>query len=296
MPLFGPNIKRLKKKGDIEGLIQALDNNNEAGEAAFNALVQIGEPAVSKIIDALGHSERWSRNKAIQILGKIGSDQAKEALLMLLDDDDSDIREEAVQSLGAFQDKKLTDLFVQALKDDQDWRVRNKAALALDKLSWEPISEQDKVYYGIATEVWEELELFGETAVEPLIEALDLNYVHNDAALTLGKIRSTKAISPLIRKLGKELELNFKTGLHRHQINIMYYPAMALNMIGEPAIPHLIKALSSEHIPTRAGAEMTLFSLGDRAIPSLTKALDDENEIIRESSAELLQKIKKEAD
>lgn len=296
MPLFGPNIKKMKKKGNIEGIIKALDYNKEVGEAASNALVQMGEPAVSKIIDALDQSEKSVRTKAIQILGKIGSGQAKEALLMLLDDDDDGVREEIVQSLGTFQDEKLTGHFVQALKD-QDWRVRNKAALALDKLSWEPISDQDKVYYGIATEMWKELELWGETSVEPLIEALDLNYVHNDAALTLGKIGSTKAISPLIRMLGREVERNIEFGMFTsNDYNVMIVSAMALNMIGEPAIPHLIQALSSEHLPTRAGAEMALFSLGDRAITPLTKALDDENDIIRETSAELLKKIKKEAD
>ena len=205
MPLFGQNVKRLKKKGNIIGLIKALEN--------------------------------------------------------------------------------------------PDWNVRNDAALALDELSWEPSSNKERVYYGIAKKMWEEVKSLGEIAIEPLIEALALNIIHNDAAFTLGKIGDPRAIPALIQMLGKEMERS--SGLLAvpgFQASVMIYAATALNMIGKPAIGPLVQALGSEHKPTQAGAALTLSGMGEQAVAPLSQALDDENQIIRESAAKLIEKIKTDGD
>ena len=90
MPLFGPNVKRLMKKGDVNGLIKALVNNkSEVEQAASAALVEIGASAVPNIIDALKQPDKNLRIEAAKILGKIGSIQAKEALINSLEDEDS---------------------------------------------------------------------------------------------------------------------------------------------------------------------------------------------------------------
>ena len=55
MALFGPNVEKLKAKGDIKGLIKLLNYTKDERVlfSAMQALVDIGEPAVEPLIAAL---------------------------------------------------------------------------------------------------------------------------------------------------------------------------------------------------------------------------------------------------
>jgi len=71
-------------------------------EAAADALGRIGSAAVPTLIDALHSPDRAVRIKAIEVLGRMGSD-AKDAvpqLVKLLDDPDEAVRKSASRTLG----------------------------------------------------------------------------------------------------------------------------------------------------------------------------------------------------
>lgn len=262
MSLFKPNIGKMKAKGDIPGLEKALGHKEQKIRSeAMEALVETGEPAVESLTETLQHADRDLREQAARTLGKIGSAQAKESLVRALRDEDSGVRQEAVQ--------------------------------ALDQLSWVPRHATERAYYWIAKKEWAALAGLGEAAVEPLIEALDFNEVHNDAALTLGRIGDPRAIDPLIRAMRKEMEVAaLAVGLAQSLgANLMVSTATALTRLGEPAIEPLIQALGEEDVHTRSGAILALAGMGESAIGPLTRASGSSNELVRTSAAQALEQI-----
>lgn len=287
MPLFGPNIKKLKSKGDIDGLIEALENHKVVG-AAKDALIEIGEPTVPMLAAAMQTMDGYDKKRALGILSEIGSSSAKEVLASMLDDEDSFVREAAVEFLTPLKDAALTEPLIKLLKDPSR-DVRNKAALALGALSWEPANDEERILSYIALEEWGLLTSVGEPAVEPLIEALDVYSISSlDAALTLVKIGGERAVQPLIAMLGREMELNLNLFSGGPALNILVVSATALNMVGEPAIAPLIEELASDDLPTRAGAAFVLKGMGELAREQLQEALDNGNQLIREPVKELI--------
>ena len=73
MPLFGPpEVAKLKAKGNVKGLIKALGY----------------------------YKDRYVRGSAAVALGQIGDARAVEPLIVALYDNNKDLREAAVESLG----------------------------------------------------------------------------------------------------------------------------------------------------------------------------------------------------
>ena len=103
MRLFKPNIRKLKAKKDIEGLIKALDDSDED-----------------------------VRLKAVEALGKIGDARAVEGLIKALDDD-IDVRREAVKALGEIGDPRAFDALSE-LVHDESRDVREAARDALRRI------------------------------------------------------------------------------------------------------------------------------------------------------------------
>ena len=75
MPLFGPNLDRLRDNGDVAGLAALLRNNKEA--TRFGAALRLGElrdpRGVEPLIDALGDDAENVRHAAWAALVKIGA-------------------------------------------------------------------------------------------------------------------------------------------------------------------------------------------------------------------------------
>ncbi len=192
----------LGKIGDtraVEHLFQALKDDKDwdvRGKAA-EALGEIGEPAVEPLIQALKDEDSGVREKAAVALGKMGwkpgddterayylvamqkwselpelGEPAVEPLIQALKDGYSDVRERAAWALVKIGEPAVEPL-IQALKDE-DSDVRWRAAWALDEMGWEPRDDTEKVYYLIVKQEW--LPELGESAVEPLIQALKDKY------------------------------------------------------------------------------------------------------------------------
>ena len=118
MPLFGPpNVKKLMAKGNVEGLIKALDYEKDPSVRAVAAIAlgQIGGArAAEPLIAALKDKDNMVRWSAAEALGEIGDTRAVAPLITALEDWDTGARRAAVRALVAIyksgrlgaQDKK----------------------------------------------------------------------------------------------------------------------------------------------------------------------------------------------
>lgn len=246
MPLFGPpNVRKLKAKGNIKGLVQALnyqkdatvrkaaavaleqigderavkplidalrwagDGTGDVRAAAIEALAQLGSCAVEPLITVLGHHHS-PRREATNALVRLGS-YAVEPLVATLKSGGFLEREHAAEALGQIGDKRAVEPLITAFrKIVQDQRVREAAAKALGE--------------------------FGSSVVEPLIAALkdENRVVRKLAAEVLGHIGDERAVEPLIAAL-KPGQYHISSG----------HAVTALGQIGnkraiEPLLTHLM--------------------------------------------------------
>jgi len=302
--LFKPNVERLREKKDVKGLIKALRHEDVRKEAA-EALVNIGEPAVEPLIQALKDEYSDVREEAARALGRIGDKRAVEPLIQALKDN-IDVQRRAAWALRKIGEPAVEPL-IQALKDE-DWYVRWRAAWALDEMGWEPGDDTEKVYYLIAKQEWSELPELGEPAVEPLIQALKDEYsdVRWRAAWALDEMGwepgdDTEKVYYLIAKqewselpeLGEPAVEPLIQALKDEYSDVRESAAEALAKIGEPAVEPLIQALKKYiNSDVRMRAARALGKIGDkRAVEPLIQALKDEDWHVQEEAAEALGEI-----
>jgi len=167
----------------VDPLFKALkDEDSSVREEAKNALVKIGEQAVSKLVEALSSEDSEIRNISAWALGEIGGRRG----------------------ISFEAKKKMAEPLVNALRDD-DEDVRYSAALALDKLYFTPRNEEENAWYLVAKREWDKVTFVGTPAIEPLILALRSNNseVRWGATKALVKI-GTPSVDPLIKTLDDE--------------------------------------------------------------------------------------------
>jgi len=232
-----PNYRTLSVTGDkyseiVKPFLEAFKSQDDF------ALI-----ALEPLIKALGDKNEYTRYHAAIALGEIGDKRAVEPLIKALRDKDEvwDVRESAVYALGKIGDGAVEPLI--KFLGDEDWRVRSRAAIALDDIG-------DKL------------------AVEPLIKALEDEdwRAHKYAAEALVKIGDKRAVEPLIKTLGDKNSY------------VRIRAAQAIGKIGDKrAVEPLIKALSDDEPWVRGNAAEALGEIGDkRAVEPLIKALEDE--------------------
>lgn len=94
-------LGRLRDPRALEPLRMALyDTHFDVCQAAAQALAAFGPAALPVLLEALSHPEAWIRQQALIGLGKIQDPQIPPALLGLLDDENRDVRKQAIQALG----------------------------------------------------------------------------------------------------------------------------------------------------------------------------------------------------
>ena len=119
---------------EIDKLVQGLGSTRwEARRAASEALVNIGSPAISPLIDALKDNNPDVRWAAIRALGKLGDPSAVKPIIKALRDEDSGVRKTAAEALGKIGDARATVALIAAV-DDEDWSVRQAAVESLGKV------------------------------------------------------------------------------------------------------------------------------------------------------------------
>ena len=137
----------------------------------WDELVEIGEPIVEPLIQALNDESEDVRLRAAEALGKIGDTRAVEPLIQALKDKRVSVQMNTAEALGKMGDERAVKPLIQALKDEYD-SVRREAAETLGKMGWQPKDNFERAYYLFAKEEWDELVEIGEPAVESLIQAL----------------------------------------------------------------------------------------------------------------------------
>jgi HEAT repeat protein len=183
MSLFKPNIEKMEKKGDVRGLIKALQAT-DLSEKAILALGRIGDAeVVDPLVQILRDKDQLSiRETSAYALGEIGDPRAVEPLIEVLEIEGeiwhkevkipgfaSKLREAAARALGKIGNdeavKALIEAFIRALRQD-DYHAQGATAASLHHV--------------------------GKPAAEPLIRALkdeDENIQAGALGILVGMIR-----------------------------------------------------------------------------------------------------------
>ncbi|MCP4701480.1 MAG: HEAT repeat domain-containing protein, partial [Gammaproteobacteria bacterium] len=198
------------------------------------------------LLAALKDEDSAVRQSAVQALSVLGNSEALPNLTVTLKDEDSKVRNSAVQTLETLGNSDALPELITAVKDE-DSNVRNSAVQALKTLG-------------------------SQEALPALSDALkdqDKN-VRQSAAQALGALGSLKALPDLI------------TALKDQDENVRQSAAQALGALGSlEALPTLNAALKDQNLNVRNSAAQALGNLG--ALSALSAALKDPDWSVRSS-------------
>ena len=266
--LAAPRVRERLMRREVLASIEILRNRdlnyNDERRVARERLAQIGRPAVGPLIrcldfDAAAPYDYEMPFQAAEVLAEIGPD-AKAAipkLVPLLDDHSSEhvlagenLAMRCASTLGMIGEPALPAV-LDALKSP-DWRTRNAALWALKVMG-------PKAHSAIP-------------AVVALFRDPDAN-VRSAAVDALGGMgpETEKAIPDLVVLLG-DTETVPDSRPYRHATPDRA-AAHVLGLMGDPAVPHLEKALTSEDPAVREGAKRAFAWIEDAkkkraAVPS----------------------------
>jgi HEAT repeat protein len=177
-------LDHLGQEGGVEAVLPLLARCVELKKkwrlAIAETLAQIGEPAVSPLVEAgLTDSSKRVRRCAARALGLIGSaaDEAYDGLVAALDDESQGVRLRAIDALGQIADSRGAGPLV-ALFDDKDDAVREAALDALGEMGEAALEAVSEAYHTsdslrvrlAAVAAW--VAIGGGKAVEQLCAAL----------------------------------------------------------------------------------------------------------------------------
>ena len=111
--------------------------NDEFKDDATNALVELGEPSVSRLVKALQAKDEMVQKQAIMALGRIKSAEAIDPLIDMLTDKDWFTRLTAAAALEAIGDDRGRDA-IKPLMKDSDMVVRMRVERILAKWKKQP--------------------------------------------------------------------------------------------------------------------------------------------------------------
>ena len=250
--LFKPNLEKMERKRDVPGLIKVLGSpDEELREEALQILSRICEEEhLGPLTSALSDSYWRLRACAAEVLGCVGCDDAAEPLL-------------------------------NHLRDERP-EVCVKVAEALGKIEWTPRDDSDRVRFLLLKGSWVELADMRETAIEPMIEALEDpdKEVRSTAVRVIGRIGGRRALAALTGVLEAE-----------NDESIRLNAVLILSGMGEEAIDPLTLALSDPVWEVRDSAATTLANMGHAAYDPLLQALDSPHEYARSRAAKALGNI-----
>lgn len=165
-----PDIGHLNQAGDIPSLIRHLNHADPSVRwHAAEALGTCGEKAVPLLLEALQSRLVPVRLGAIEALGAIRDIRAVDPLLAIISHEALlEVRWAAVLALGEIGSPDAIPLLVPLLGDPNRY-LRYGAAIALDRLGWQPDNEADTAYLLIARQDWESVRHLGSAATRYLM-------------------------------------------------------------------------------------------------------------------------------
>ena len=226
-------IEDLKIKEAVPVLIEMLNTKKSRLKNALTiALGRIGD---SRSLDPLLKILKDDENvkvSAAKALGDLGCKEAIEPLIEILKDNDVEARGAAAISLGQLKDKKALGNLTESLEQDEDVNVRRLAAIAIGEIGdANPVAvlikKLEDQFMNVSTSAADALIKIGDPSIKPLIEVIEnrlaadalikigepaidelIKLLKDDsekrreiAAKCLGRIGSTRAVTPLVIEL-----------------------------------------------------------------------------------------------
>ncbi len=119
-----PNVQALKSENDITGLINALgydkgdaeSYDNDIRSDAYDALLEIGKPAVDALINAINNNNETIRDSAIRLLGEIKDERAIEPLATALGNEE--LKSNALYSICRIGSVEAIDILSNYMNED----------------------------------------------------------------------------------------------------------------------------------------------------------------------------------
>ena len=234
-----PDIPSMKEAKDTQGLIRLLSHPDlDTQWKAAQALGTLGGPALDDLIRELDHHDVSVRLGIIEALGEIGDAGAAPPLQGILPvDPSSEIRWAAALALGNLGGTGTIPSLMKAL-GDPDKYVRFGAATALERLAWEPGSDDEKALLLIARQEWPSLLSLGARATHPLLQATrDRDpAIRARAVDTLGELgdaRGAEACDLVLRDPDSEVRWRATLAFPRCGIPLMHLP---MGLVRRPRI------------------------------------------------------------
>lgn len=123
--------RALGKIGDtsaISPLINAyITGNDDIQKYVIKAMVDIGHPALPRLLENLKNNDLTLQKLSIIALGQIGAPDISKSLIQIVNSKNKDL---VIYSLGQLADTTSIDFLINSLKDP-DWQIRQKTAFAL---------------------------------------------------------------------------------------------------------------------------------------------------------------------
>ncbi len=173
----------------------------------IRVLGKIGEPAVEPLIDSLGSRDKEVTKLTIRILGDIKDSRSVKPLIALLDREDYNIRSHSCETLGKIADTSAFSDLSLRMKDSVEV-VRKSAAVALGRIKDQRaipylVQGMSDPHFSVRMTSANSLVQIGEPSVKSLLFLLDHaeEQTVNLAIELLGRLKSKKAVTPLMEKL-----------------------------------------------------------------------------------------------
>jgi len=280
-------LAQIKNTNAIKALVQAL-NYDSFYLYTSKALLDIGEPAMLILLEAIKDKNNISRHKIADTLGGYSDERVIASLIKTFEDEDSQLRSWVIYALTRFPDKQVSEKFIEIMQNDKDKQVRMFAALKLGErkdrtavealikmLEIEDVEERSKAILSLG--------MIGDIrAVEPIIQIMNSSHINfrRMAILSLGMIGDIRAVEPIIEMLKNKKE----------NASVQYEAIEALIRFGEvKAIEPIIQLLSVDDDLVRDKAAEALGVFGDiQAVEPLLQIIQDQNNMVRSKVIEAL--------
>ncbi|HEU4686645.1 MAG TPA: HEAT repeat domain-containing protein [Nitrospira sp.] len=129
-------LGKIRDERVLDPLMQQL-HNDEFKDDATNALVELGEPALPRLVAALKDKDELVRKQAVLALGRIKHGEAIDPLIEMLSDKDWFTRLTAAAALEAIGDERGREA-IKPLMKDSDMVVRMRVERILAKWKKHP--------------------------------------------------------------------------------------------------------------------------------------------------------------
>ena len=191
--IFKPNVWKMGKKKDIDGLIKALEHKDAVvRERAARALGNIEDKlAIGPLIKALQDEEDEVRESAVKALGKIGDAKAAKPLTRLKKDESERVRAAAKWALTEIELEKESQKRREKKAEIRKMKAKKDIEGLINALKYKD--------FDVHWEAEKALRKIGSPAIEPLIQALkdEDNRVVEDAVEVLWGIGDPRGIEAL---------------------------------------------------------------------------------------------------